>query len=126
MVTAKELKEFIFVNGELYFRGTGGILTRAISEGEAKQELKSVNDLSCGNNGISFYRRLQRQGYYWPSMAKDTANIQRSCSKCQQSLDVDESLFIQEAIDWRQLYLDFFQHRLLPSNQSDAIKIRRK
>lgn len=97
MMTTRELKEFTLANGEPYFRGSGGIITRAMFEGEAKEELKRVHDLSCGDNNIFLSRRLQRQSYYWSGMAKDATNIQRSCSKCQEALDADEYLFFEEA-----------------------------
>lgn len=35
-VTAREFKDFVLRNGELYFRGSGGVLARAISKDEAK------------------------------------------------------------------------------------------
>lgn len=39
---------------------------------------------------------------------------------------MDESLFFQEAGDWRHLYLDFLQHCLLPPKRSDTMKIKTK
>lgn len=40
--------------------------------------------------------------------------------------NVSEALFIQEAGDWRQPYLDYLQHKLLPLNRADAVKIQKK
>lgn len=41
-------------------------------------------------------------------------------------VDVIEALFVQEAGDWRQPYLDYLQHKLFPPNRTDAAKIRKK
>lgn len=79
-MAAKKLKEYIIVNGELYFRDNGRVLALAISNAEAKEELKRFNELSCDDNEISLYKRLQRQGYYWTEMAKEAANIQKDCT----------------------------------------------
>lgn len=45
---------------------------------------------------------------------------------CQEPLDVGESLFVQEVGDWRKPYLYFLQQFLLPTNRSDAMKIKSK
>lgn len=52
-VIARELKDFALKNGELYYRGSGGVLSRAISKVEAKTELERVHNLCCGDNDIS-------------------------------------------------------------------------
>lgn len=36
---------------------------------------------------ISYYRHLQRQEYYWPEMARETADLQKGCARCHESLD---------------------------------------
>lgn len=41
-------------------------------------------------------------------------------------VDVNETLFIQEAGNWRQPYLDYLQHQLLPPNRTDVAKIKTK
>lgn len=46
MVT-EDLKDFTIVNGELYYQYTGGVMTRACSMVEAKEELQCIHDLSC-------------------------------------------------------------------------------
>lgn len=98
-VITRELKDFVLKNGKLYYRGSGGVLARAISKAEAKTELEHVYDLCCRDNDISLYRRLQKRGYYWPNMEQDAADLQGQCIKCQEFLDVKESLFVEEAGD---------------------------
>lgn len=46
------------------FRGSGRCSAQAIFQAEAKEELQHLINLSCSDNGINLYRRLQRQGYY--------------------------------------------------------------
>lgn len=62
--SVKEHKDFTVGEGELHYRGNRGILVRAILEEEARVELECVHDLSCGDNDIGLYRRLQKYGYY--------------------------------------------------------------
>lgn len=69
-MAAKELKEFTFVNGKLYFRGSGGILAHDMSKAYAGKELQRVHYLSYGDNYVSLCRCFQRQGYYWLEIAK--------------------------------------------------------
>lgn len=59
-------------------------------------------------------------------MAKDVADVQQSCPRCQEAVDVNEALFVQEVGDWRQPYLDYLQYRLLPSNCTNVAMIRKK
>lgn len=72
---ARELKDFVLRNGELYYRGSGGVLARVISKEQGKAEMDHVHNLCCGDNDISLYRRLQRKGYYWPNMKQDAADL---------------------------------------------------
>lgn len=123
---SRNLKDFVLTNGELYFWGNGGVLARPTSKVDAKMEVKRVHNIYCEDNDISMYRRLQRKWYYRPDMSKDAFELQRNRAKCQESLYVGESSFVQEAGYWRQSYLDFVQRRLLPLKLTDAMKIQRK
>lgn len=55
---ARDLKDFMTVNDELYYRGGGGVMARALSIAEAKEELQRVHELSRGDNDVSLYRCL--------------------------------------------------------------------
>lgn len=48
IVVVNELKEFTIVNGELYFRGSGGVSAWAISKAKAKEELHCIHNLPYG------------------------------------------------------------------------------
>ena len=55
----------------LYRRMLGGVLSRSVGRVEAQRKLKDVHDKNCGSYGeVRPYCRLQRAGFYWPSMGK--------------------------------------------------------
>lgn len=54
-------------------------------------------------------------------MAKDAVKMQKACGQCHELVDVEESLFIQEARNWWHR-TDFSLHRMLPSDRFNAIK----
>ena len=73
----KVLKDYTLVRGGLYRRMPGGVLSRCVGQEEAQRKLKEVHDKTCGSCGeVSLYRRLQRAGFYWPSMGKDANQVQ--------------------------------------------------
>ena len=72
----KELKDYTLIEWELYRRLSGGILFRCISEKKGKLRLEELHGQACGvAEKISIYKRMQRMGYYWPSMNKEAAAI---------------------------------------------------
>ena len=55
----KELKDYTLIEGELYKRLLGGILSRCINEKERKLRLKELHSQACGiAEKISLYRRM--------------------------------------------------------------------
>ena len=73
----KALKDYALVKGELYRRMPGGVLSRCVGRVEAQRKLKDVYDKTCGSYGeVSLYCRLQRVGFYWPSMGKEADQVQ--------------------------------------------------
>ena len=75
----KELKDYTLIEGELYRRLPGGILSGSINEKEGKLKLE---ELHCQVYGviekISLYSRMQRMGYYWPNVSKEAATVQKN------------------------------------------------
>lgn len=100
----RDLKDFAIINDELYYRGSGGVLTRALFAAKAKEKLQRLHNFRDGTMMLAS-TGLQRQGYYWQNMAKEAVELQFACLRCQEPLDTRESLFMQSARDWRQPYL---------------------
>ena len=79
----KELKEYALIEGELYRRLLGGILSKCINEKEGKLRLEKLHTQVYEiAEKISLYRRMQRMGYYWPNMNKEAATIQKKYQEC--------------------------------------------
>ena len=88
----KTFKDYILVKGELYHRMLEGILSRCVGYEEAQRKLKEVHGRTYGfYYEISLYRRLQRAGFYWPSMGKDANLVQAQCEACHLATDKKES-----------------------------------
>ena len=61
----KELRDYTLIEGELYRRLPGGILSKCINEKEGKLRLEELHTQACGiAEKINLYRRMQRTGYY--------------------------------------------------------------
>ena len=77
---------------ELYRRMSGEILSRCVGNEEAQRKLKEVHGRTYGFRcEINLYRRLQRAGFYWPSMGKDADLLQTQCEACHLATDKKES-----------------------------------
>ncbi|KAG5540845.1 hypothetical protein RHGRI_020924 [Rhododendron griersonianum] len=79
-LSTAELSCFIVLRGELYYRGPQGWLARCIDAKEAEEVLDRIHIDNCADNKIALYRRIQRQGYYWPTMKKDADLIAKNCT----------------------------------------------
>ena len=105
-VELKVLKDYTLVRGELYRRMPGGVLSRCMGQEEAQRKLKKVHDKTYGSCGeVSLYRRLQRVGFYWPSMGKDADQVQTQCETCQLMADREESYVVFVNEDWRSPFM---------------------
>ena len=120
------LKNFTRINDVLYFKGPEGILARCICAKQARLKLDKYHKLFCGEEGPPLYRRIQRAGYYWPSMSKDASQLQMSCPKCSEVPDQGECNFVASAGDWRRLYIDYLKNNTLPTNSTDARLVKHK
>ena len=92
MADLKTLKDNVLMKGELYHRMLRGILSRCVGHQEARRKLKEVHGRTyrfCGE--INLYRKLQRAGFFWPSMGKDADLVQTQCKACHLAVDKEES-----------------------------------
>uniref|UniRef100_A0A2N9GSG2 RNA-directed DNA polymerase n=1 Tax=Fagus sylvatica TaxID=28930 RepID=A0A2N9GSG2_FAGSY len=98
----KVLKDYVLIAGDLYRRLPGGVLARCVNLQEAAKKLTEVHEKCCElRDGISLYRRLQRLGYFWPSMSKEAASLQEQCSFCQHQHESDQIYATFVSSDWR-------------------------
>ncbi|XP_075633593.1 uncharacterized protein LOC142606074 [Castanea sativa] len=126
LVELKVLKDYALVRGELYRRMTGGVLFRCVGQEEAQRKLKEVHDKTYGScREISLYHRLQRAGFYWPSMGRDTDQIQVQCETCQLAADREESYVVFVDKDWRKPFTQYLAEGILPQKHSEQYKFRR-
>ena len=92
LVNLKTFKDYILVKGELYRRMPEGIFSRCVGHKEAQRKLKEVHGRTCRfYYKISLYRRLQRKGFYWPSMGNDASLVQTQCEAYHLATDKKES-----------------------------------
>ena len=88
--------------------------------------MKEVHDKTCGSCGeVSLYRRLQREGFYWPSMGKDADRVQTQCGTCQLAADREESYAVFISEDWRSPFVQYLVEGILPQRHSERYKLRR-
>uniref|UniRef100_A0A2N9H4E1 Uncharacterized protein n=1 Tax=Fagus sylvatica TaxID=28930 RepID=A0A2N9H4E1_FAGSY len=105
----KVLKDYVLIAGDLYRRLPGGVLARCVSLQEAAKKLTEVHERCCElRDGVSLYRRLQRLGYFWPSMSKEAASLQEQCSFCQHQHESDQVYATFVSSDWRTPFLEYF------------------
>ena len=64
------MKDFLKINGDLFFGGVEGLLTKCVSRQEGLTLLRRLHYDICGVDlDVSLYRRLQRLRVFWPEMA---------------------------------------------------------
>jgi len=122
----KELKDYTLIEGELYRRLPGGVLSRCISEKEGKMRLGELHSQACGiTEKISLYRRIQHMGYYWPNMNRDVVTVQEECQKCRLSVDKEESYAVFITEDWRTLFMENLAQGILPTDRTLAHQLKK-
>ena len=121
----KVLKDYALVRGELYRRMPNGVLSRCVGHEEAQRKLKEVHDKICKSCGeVNLYRRLQRVGFYWPSMGKDADQVQTQCETCQLVADKEESYAMFVSKDWRSPFTQYLIEGILPQKHSERYKLK--
>ena len=88
-VTAERIvrsaKRYTVVEGDLYRRGTNGILIRCITQEEGRELLAEIHGGECGSHSASrtLVGKAIRHGFYWPTSLQDAAELVKSCEACQ-------------------------------------------
>jgi hypothetical protein len=93
---------------------------------EAKKTLLEVHEKTYGDGGaISLYCRLQRLGYFWPSMSAEAADLQSQCLTCQFHLSNEEVCVTFISTDRRTPFLEYLLEGILPPNPKDVYLLKR-
>uniref|UniRef100_A0A2N9FRS5 Uncharacterized protein n=1 Tax=Fagus sylvatica TaxID=28930 RepID=A0A2N9FRS5_FAGSY len=122
----KMLKDYVLIAGDLYRRLPGGVLARCVNLQEAAKKLTEVHERCCElRDGVSLYRRLQRLGYFWPSMSKEAASLQEQCSFCQHQHESDQIYATFVSSDWRTPFLEYFIENVLPQTSQAATRLKK-
>jgi ribonuclease HI len=122
----KVLKDYVLIAGDLYRRLPGGVLARCVNLQEAAKKLIEVHEKCCEfRDGVSLYRRLQRLGYFWPSMSKEAASLQEQCSFCQHQHESDQIYATFVSSDWRTPFLEYLIENILPQTSQAAIRLKK-
>ena len=81
---------YILMDGRLYRRSYSMPLLRCVSAQEANFILREVHEGFCGDHagGHSLSKKILRQGYFWPTMNKDSLNYVKKCDKCQRFANI--------------------------------------
>lgn len=126
MAKLKTVKDYVLMNGELYRRMPGGILSRCKGYEETQRKLEEVHNKTCGFCGeVSLYRRLQRAGFDLPNMSKDADLIQTRCEACHLAIDREESYAVFTTEDWRSPFMGYLTEGVLSQKHGEIYKLRK-
>jgi hypothetical protein len=78
-------KRYAVVEGDLYHRGTNGILMRCITQEEGYDLLAEIHGGERGSNSSSrtLVGKAFRHGFYWLTALQDAAELVKFCKACQ-------------------------------------------
>ena len=81
---------FALLWGTLYKRGFSIPLLKCIGKEDANYVFREVHEGVCCNHirARTLVGKTLRQGYYWPTMLKDTTELVRKCKICQEHANI--------------------------------------
>ncbi|XP_011069634.1 uncharacterized protein LOC105155457 [Sesamum indicum] len=76
---------FALIGSQLYKRTVEGPLLKCLNDSQAEYVLREIHEGSCRNHSgaRSLAQKVTRQGYFWPTLRKDTKEFVQRCEKCQ-------------------------------------------
>ena len=77
---------FTIHQGTLYKRGFSAPILKCVGREDANYILREVHEGICGNHigARALASKALRQGYYWPTVLKDTIELVIKCKVCQE------------------------------------------
>jgi hypothetical protein len=78
-------KRYTLVDGDLYRRGTNGVLMRCITWEGGCELLAEIHGGECGNHASShkLVGKAFWHGFYWPTTLQDVVELVKRCKTCQ-------------------------------------------
>jgi hypothetical protein len=78
-------RPYVIIEGELYKHGVCSPLLKCLSRTEGMDIMKEINAGLCGSHigSRSLLGKVFRQGFYWPKVASDAAQLVQKCVGCQ-------------------------------------------
>ena len=75
---------YVILNGKLYRRGYAMPYFKCLRLDEAEYVMRKIHKGFCGNHSRkrSLMQKALRQGYYWPTIQKDSTDLVWRCDKC--------------------------------------------
>lgn len=82
---SRKAKMYTLVKGDLYKRGTQGVLMRCISQKEGLNLLHDIHGGICGTHAsyTTLVGKAFRQGFYWPTALYDAKELVQKYVQCQ-------------------------------------------
>ncbi|XP_071713010.1 uncharacterized protein [Rutidosis leptorrhynchoides] len=73
------------INGVLYRKSYNGLLLRCLTNDEALKVVKEMHEGVCSQHSgfHTVASWIMRQGYFWPSLYREVAEIIKACENCQ-------------------------------------------
>jgi hypothetical protein len=78
-------RPYVIIEGELYKHGVCYPLLKCLSRNEGHELMKEIHAGLCGAHIRSrpLLGKVFRQGFYWPKVASDAADLVQKCENCQ-------------------------------------------
>ncbi|CAN1229240.1 Transposon Tf2-6 polyprotein [Linum perenne] len=75
----------VLLDGEMYRKSSAGPYLRCLNDEEASFTLREIHQGVCGMHigAKSLEKNVLLQGYYWPTIRRDSEELVKRCHKCQ-------------------------------------------
>jgi hypothetical protein len=94
-------RPYVTIEGELYKHGVCSPLLKCLSRAEGVELMKEIHAGLCGSHIGSrpLLGKVFRQGFYWPKVASDAAELVQKCEKLSKMLKKPETTFISHSVN---------------------------